>query len=88
MAGESVTYLISGITNLSAADFKYESSPAGGSGPFYAAVHFQNTGTSQNKSAWGEPGAGPITVPEPTAAVLFSVAGAAFWFRQKRSRSR
>ena len=37
--GEYLTYNISGITGLKAADFDYMSLPAGGAGPFYAAAH-------------------------------------------------
>jgi len=50
---EYIVYQISGIPSLSAADFEYLSAPVGGSsGPFYGAVHFQNTSVGQD-SGWG-----------------------------------
>lgn len=75
--GDSITYLISGITGLTADDFAYQSTPAGGTGPFYAAAHILGI-SPNNSSDWVEPSAGPIPLismmPEPAA---FGVAAAA-----------
>src|SRR5207248_2959424 len=43
---EYVTYEVTGISTLSPMDFAFMSTPAGGSGPFYAAAHIQRIGTS------------------------------------------
>lgn len=72
--GDSVSYLIAGITGLTAADFGYLSDPGKGvnsPGPFYAAAHIQGTNNGQN-SAEVEPSAGPqpIPVPEPSPVAL------------------
>lgn len=61
MNGDSITYLISGISGLTAADFDYLSTPAGGAGPFYAAAHIQAIGSGAT-GAWVDP-----AVPEPAA---------------------
>ena len=75
--GDSITYLVSGITGLTADDFAYESTSSGGHGPFYAAAHILGI-SPNNSSAWVEPSAGPIPLismmPEPAA---FGVAAAA-----------
>ena len=90
-AGDYVSYLISGISGLSAADFSFLSTPAGGSGPFYAAGHIQGIGGSSGNSVWVEPSAGstPIPVPEPSSAALTVVAilllgGTRFGLRRHR----
>ena len=66
-AKSSLTYQITGIAGLTAADFACLSAPAGGSGPFYAAAHVQ--GLSCNLGGtWIEPCGGPqqlLPVPEP-----------------------
>jgi hypothetical protein len=71
----SMTYRITGITNLTAADFAYLSAVGGGgeSGPFYAAAHIQ--GLSGGNSTWLEPGGGPVItrVPEPAPIALLAV---------------
>ena len=87
-AGESVTYLIAGISGLTAADFEYESfeDSTSSNGPYYAAAHIQNTGVNQNKSAWTEPGDGPILVPEPSLAALLCL-GAGAWLRKRSTRA-
>jgi hypothetical protein len=73
-AGNSITYLITGISGLTAADFSYLSAESGGeSGPFYAAAHIQ--GLSGGNSTWIEPGGGPMTtpVPEPSTVAFLAV---------------
>lgn len=55
-AGESVVYMISGISNLTAQSFAFTSTPAGGSGPFLSAA--------QVNGAWVAP------VPVPPAVWL------------------
>ena len=90
-AGDSVTYLIAGISGLSPADFKYLSTSAGGEhGPFYGAGHIQGiAGQTGSDSVWIDPSLGPqiIPVPEPgpTAftAVLRGLWGV--WFLRVRS---
>jgi hypothetical protein len=70
----SLTYQITGVANLTAADFEYESAPGGGSGPFYAAAHVQGLPPNGSNSTWIEPGDGPVSivpVPEPGPASFF-----------------
>lgn len=70
--GDSVTYTITGISTLTAADFAYLSAPAGGSGPFYAAAHVQ--GLSGGNSTWIEPyQVTVIPVPEPAPVALLAM---------------
>ena len=83
---DSVTYQITGIANLESSDFAFMSSPAGGSGPFYAAAHVQGTPPNNGQSCWIEPGVGPIPVPEPAAEALLAL-GAGLWLARKRSRA-
>ena len=88
-AGDSLTYLISGVTGLTSADFEYKSTPAGGHGPFYAAAHVQGiAGETGSDSVWMDPSLGPqiIPVPEPgpVAFVVLAMAllGATLWSRR------
>lgn len=90
--GASFSYLISGISNLSANDFAYMSAPAGGSGPFYAAAHVMGLPPNASNSTWIEPGNGPTgllpAVPEPSSFALiagfFGLWGAArHWHKRK-----
>jgi hypothetical protein len=76
--GDSVTYLISGISGLVANNFAFLSAPAGGSGPFYAAAHIQSL--ADGSSTWIEPGGGPIPtpVPEPAPFAILAVS-AVLW---------
>lgn len=68
--GDSITYLISGVTSLTADDFAYQSTPAGGVGPYYAAAHILGI-SPINSSTWVDPSGGPIPqtsmMPEPVA---------------------
>jgi hypothetical protein len=86
-SGSSITYQLTGISGLTAADFAFLSAPAGGSGPFYAAAHVQGI-PPNNYSTWIEPGAGPVqitSVPEPAPLVLFGVLLWGVWFLRTRS---
>jgi hypothetical protein len=77
-AGDSITYLISGIAGLAATDFSFMSTPAGGHGPFYAAAHIQGIGGSAGNSVWVDPSLGPLILPVPepaSGAVLLFAAG-------------
>jgi hypothetical protein len=69
-SGDSITYFISGIPGLTASSFSFQSAPAGGSGPFYAAAHIQ--ALDGGLSTWIEPGGGPM-VPEPAPMALLGV---------------
>ena len=71
--GDQLTYLITGISGLSASDFSYLSSPGGGVGPYYAAAHIQGIGNGA--SVWVNPNNGPqiTTVPEPASIALAAV---------------
>ena len=87
--GDSITYLISGISGLSASDFAFESTPAGGHGPFYAAAQIQNIGSS-GQSGWLEPSQGPIPLtsmmPEPAAfGFAAAVLAGVVTFRRRKS---
>jgi len=75
-SGDSITYLISGISGLVANNFAFLSTPAGGSGPFYAAAQIQSVPNCSSGITWIEPSGGPTTtpVPEPSAVALFSFA--------------
>ena len=86
--GEWVTYNITGITGLTAADFQYLSFPDGGVGPFYAAAHVQRIGNG-SFSGWISPaGITPITpVPEPSGALLFGIAFAILFGRRLWKRA-
>jgi hypothetical protein len=82
---DSVTYRLTGIAGLTAVDFEYLSAPAGGSGPFYAAAHYQGTPPNNGGSCWVEPDMGPqiVTVPEPAPQLLMALA-AGLWFGARR----
>jgi len=85
--GQSQTYLITtSMGTIASGDFDFLSTPAGGSGPFLAATHLQNTPSGGSGSAWvsgctpGTPGCStaPPLVPEPHSLGLLVVALAAF----------
>jgi len=70
-AHESMTYYISGIPTLTAADFSYLSAPAGGAGPFFAAAHVQRIGLTASSSGWlSATDKTPLLVPEPSSKSL------------------
>ena len=72
-SGESMTYFISGIPGLSAADFTYLSAPDGGAGPFFAAAHVQRLGAGSLSGWVATDMISPVVVPEPNASLLFSL---------------
>ena len=84
-ANEYLVWQITGIPNLTAADFAYLSQPAGGVGPFYAAAHVQRIGAG-SLSGWiaATDISSVSAVPEPTALTLL-VGGLALviWRRRK-----
>jgi len=53
-AGDSVTFTITGITGLTADDFDWLSTPAGGSGLYSSAAHIEGI-TDDGASAWINP---------------------------------
>jgi len=65
-SGDSITFTLSGITGLNAADFNYMSAPAGGHGPYVAATHVQSI--DGNYSGWLDPSttldSGDVQVPD------------------------
>jgi len=92
-AGEQMTYLISGIPGLTAADFDFLSTavPGDSHGPFFAAGHIQNIGANGD-SAWVDPSLGAIVmpVPEPSPAAILLIAigllgGTRLWLRRSRA---
>ena len=82
---EYIVFQISGIPTLTAADFDYLSAPAGGSGPFYGALHLQSTSIGED-SGWasGDHIVSP-DIPEPGTATLGLLALTS-WFGLRRSR--
>ena len=84
---DSVTYLITGISNLVASDFDYLSMPAGGAGPYYAAAHYQGTPPNNGQSCWIQPSHGPqiLAAPEASSVALLALgAGCLLLFRSYR----
>jgi len=73
-SGESVEYLISGISGLMASDFAYLSTAASGHSPFFAATHVERIG-SESQSGW----IAVTSVPEPRFATLAGLA-LSLWF--------
>ena len=85
--GESISYLITGISGLNAMSFyNFLSLPAGGHGPFFAAGHVQSIAYGEG-SGWIAPtGAEEIPVPEPGSASLFLLAGVVGILRHRAGR--
>jgi hypothetical protein len=71
VTGDSITYTIAGIPTLSVGSFDFNSSPAGGHGPFRMAAHIQNTGGGE-ASGWIA-GPYPVIVPEPSSLALLAL---------------
>lgn len=90
-AGDSITYLIAGISGLSASDFKYLSTSAGGQhGPFYGAGHIQGiAGQTGSDSVWIDPSLGPqiVSVPEPASIALLAISFGLWVMWHLRTRS-
>jgi hypothetical protein len=84
-AGDYLVCNISGISNLTASDFVFKSTPAGGAGPFYAAAHVQRIGAG-SLSGWIDASSvSPSPVPEPAALGLGAL-GAGLWLARRRTR--
>ncbi len=74
-SADYLTYSITGIPTLTSSDFDYLSSPAGGNGPFEAAIHVQGIDASgvtdtNSYSGW----VSPTPVPEPSSGAVFVLA--------------
>lgn len=84
--GEVSTYLISGISGLTASAFNYVSSQSGGNGVWHTAAHVQGIATGAGS---GFIGGSPV--PEPTSLFLggsvAAVLGLGLW-RRRRSPAR
>jgi hypothetical protein len=85
-----LTYTITGIPTLTSSDFEFLSQPAGGHGPFYAALHVQGINitnvTDLSNSGWvsAEPSPLALVVPEPASAgLLLFAAGLGFVSRNR-----
>ena len=83
-AGDYLIYKITGIPTLTSADFVYLSTPAGGHGPFFSAIHVQGIAAtsvtdSGNYSGWVSPSQVTIVAaPEPAAGALLLLAAGLF----------
>jgi len=64
-AGDSVSYIIDGISSLTANSFKFLSATGGGEGIYPMAAHVQNTPGGGVYSGW-------VSVPEPSVLLLLS----------------
>jgi len=96
-SGDSVTYTISGISGLTADDFNWLSTSAGGSGAYASAAHIQSGSTDSGCPAWVNPSATQIRgnsvdrqVPDATATISLlgaSLAGIEVFRRKMKSRA-
>lgn len=81
-AGETSTYLISGISGLTAADFNFLSAPGGGTGSWSSAAKVQGIGPAGG-SGW----VGGEVVPEPASWLLLGTVTATLaWGVLRRRR--
>lgn len=67
--GDSITFTITGITGLTAQDFNFLSSPAGGSGPYSSAAHIQGIAPGDG-SGWANPTLTTISTRADTSPSL------------------
>lgn len=74
-AGDSITFLVTGIPSLNANSFNFLSEP-GGQGPFFSAAHVQGIGPTGDESGW------VAHVPEP--GTLWGLTLAGFVLRRRR----
>jgi hypothetical protein len=82
-AGDSISYIISGIPSLTANSFYFNSTQGGGHGVYLMAAHVQNTPGGGSGSGWVAPLQNPV--PEPSTIILLSIGVfglLAFAFRQ------
>jgi hypothetical protein len=93
LAGSTLVYQITGIPTLTAADFVFLSMPAGGHGPFDAAIHVQGISAADVTDAtcdsgWVSPSVfSPFPVPEPASGFLVAVGLGLFaWLRRQARR--
>ena len=83
--GDSSIYNITGIGDLEAGSFLFESTPAGGNGPFHSAAHVQGIGEDGENSGWI---ANTTThTPEPsTILMLITGLGGIVTYGSRRKR--
>jgi|SRR5215469_14003032 len=82
--GQAQTYLVTG-TGITESSFDALSSPGGGSGPFFAAIHVQNTPSGGSGSAWVSSAPDPSgAVPEPASLTIFGVGLGVFGLLRRR----
>lgn len=93
-AADYLTYSITGIPTLTSLDFNYLSAPAGGHGPFVAAIHIQGINASSvsdsgSYSGWISPSQVVVVpVPEPSSWALWVLAmGVAASVRARANRA-
>jgi len=80
-----ISYKITGIPTLTAADFNYLSAPAGGVGPFISAAHVQSIG-SNGDSGWIRPTDYSIVIaPEPASGAVLALGAVVLFARRWRS---
>jgi hypothetical protein len=92
-ASDYLTYTITGIPTLTSSNFQFLSKPAGGHGPFYAAIHVLGIGIMDvndlSDSGWvaGQPST-LVVVPEPASGLLLLLAAAFGFIPRTRFLSR
>jgi hypothetical protein len=87
LAGESLTYMISG-GGVTADLFNYTSAPGGGNGTWHSALHMQGLGQDAEGSGWiGATPTTPVPEPETYAMLLAGLALMGFVARRRRERS-
>ena len=91
-SGDSITYSISYSGGaITAGDFAFESKPAGGHGPFFAAAHVQGIENIDGSSGWISANpteiltGPPIVVPEPSMFSLILLGVGACGLLRRRS---
>lgn len=68
-AGETSSFLLSGIPGLKASDFLFPSAPRGGNDTYLSTAHVQGIGANANGSGWVG-----VRIPEATFAGEFALA--------------